>query len=66
MLGTVTIEIQLAPANILMLGVGQAAAGVTAADNTPSKTEVGRTALGGDIPRRGGVLDPERADLELR
>ena len=65
MLGTVTIEIQLAPANILMLGAGQAAAGVTAANNTPSKTEVGRAVLPGNINQRGAVLDPERADYTL-
>jgi hypothetical protein len=34
MLGTVTVEIQLAPATILMTGAAQTAAGVTAANNT--------------------------------
>ena len=45
MLGTVTVEIQLAPASILMLGAAQTAAGVTALLNTPSKNEVGRAVL---------------------
>ncbi len=35
MLGNVTVEIQLAPASILMLGAAQAAAGVTVVGNTP-------------------------------
>ena len=42
MLGTVTVEIQLAPASILMLGTVQGAAEVTVNQNTPSKNEVGR------------------------
>ena len=35
MLGTVTVEIQLAPASILMKGAAQVAAAVTAANNLP-------------------------------
>jgi hypothetical protein len=65
MLGTVTVEIQLAPASILMLGGAQAAAGVTVANNTPSKTEVGRAVLGAAIAQRGAVLAPENADYTL-
>jgi hypothetical protein len=42
MLGTVTLEIQLAPASMLMLGVPILVGGVTAANNTASKGEVGR------------------------
>jgi hypothetical protein len=46
MLETVTVEIQLAawllaPASILMLGSTQAGAGVTVANNTHKKNEVG-------------------------
>ncbi len=41
MLGTVTVEIQLAPASILMTGAAQAAACVTIVNNTPSRTELG-------------------------
>ena len=65
MLGTVTIEIQLAPANILMLGAAQAAAAVTVANNTPSKTEVGRAAIGAAIAQRGAVLAAETEDYTL-
>ncbi len=36
--GTVTVEIQLAPASIFMLRATQAAVGVTIVGNTPSKT----------------------------
>ena len=65
MLGTVTVEIQLAPATILMLGVGQAAAGVTAANNTASKNEVGRAVISADIAKRGATLAAETADYTL-
>jgi hypothetical protein len=65
MLGTVTVEIQLAPASILMTGAAQAAAGVTIANNTPSKTEVGRAAIAANIGQRGAVLPPETADYTL-
>ena len=64
MLGTVTIEIQLAPASILMLGKAQVAAAVAAADNLPSKTEVGRGA-GVAVAQRGAVLAAETADYTL-
>jgi hypothetical protein len=53
MMGTVTIEIQLAPASILMLGAAIAGADVTVANNTPSKTEVGRAVLGAATGVRG-------------
>ncbi len=56
MLGTVTVEIQTAPATILMPGVAQTAAGVTFANNTTSKTEVGRAARTADIAQRGVFL----------
>ncbi len=67
MLGTVTVEIQLAPASILMLGAAQTAAGVTVNDNTPSKNEVGRAVLGAAIAQRtvGATLAPETADYTL-
>ena len=65
MLGTVTVEIQLAPASILMLGVAQANVDVTVALNTPSKNEVGRTVLGEATGLRGAALAPERADYTL-
>ena len=67
MLGTVTVEIQLAPASILMLGVAQTAAGVTVNDNTPSKNEVGRAVLGAAIAQRaaGATLAAETADYTL-
>jgi hypothetical protein len=64
MLGTVTVEIQLAPASILMLGSEQVAAAVTAANNLPSKTEVGRGA-GVAVAVRGLILPAERADYTL-
>ena len=65
MLGTVTIEIQLAPASILMLGAAQANAGVTIVNNTASKTEVYRAVLGANVALRGGVLAAETADYTL-
>ena len=64
MLGTVTVEIQLAPASILMKGAGQVAAEVTAANNLPSKTEVGRGA-GVAVAQRGAVLAAETEDYTL-
>ena len=65
MLGTVTVEIQTAPATILMTGVAQTAAGVAIADNTPTKTEVGRAAIAAADAQRGAVLAPETADYTL-
>ena len=69
MLGTVTVEIQLAPATILMTGAAQTAAGVVVGTattgNTPSKTEVGRAAIAADIAKRGSVLAAETADYTL-
>jgi hypothetical protein len=65
MLGTVTVEIQLAPASILMLGILQVAAEVTVAGNTGSKTEVGRAILGAATGLRGAILPAERADYTL-
>jgi hypothetical protein len=68
MLGTVTIEIQLAPASILMLGVATSATGtadgVTVAANGPSKIEVGRTDIAANTGR-GAVIAGERADYTL-
>jgi hypothetical protein len=66
MLGTVTVEIQLAPASILMLGVEPTAAAVAAADNLASKTEVGRGAGVAAAQRAAGdVLAAETADYTL-
>ena len=65
MLGTVTIEIQLAPASILMLGVANAAADVSVANNTPSKNEVGRAVLAAATGVRGAALAAEIADYTL-
>ena len=66
MLGTVTVEIQLAPASILMLGAAQVAAAVTKAANTASKTEVGRALIGdGGVAQRGATLAAETADYTL-
>ena len=65
MLGTVTIEIQLAPASILMLGVASTNGGVSAANNTASKTEVGRAALTIDTGFRDAPLPAETADYTL-
>jgi hypothetical protein len=66
MLGVVTIEIQLAPSSILMEGAKTVAGAVTQADNTPSKTEVGRdTIASGGIAQRGTALAPENADYTL-
>ncbi len=52
MLGTVSVEIQLASSSILMTGATQAVAGVTIINNTPSETEVGRAATGANIAQR--------------
>jgi hypothetical protein len=65
MLGTVTIEIQLAPANILMLGVNPVASPVTVAENTPSKNEVGRAVIGADIAARAAATAAEALDYTL-
>jgi hypothetical protein len=59
MLGTV------APATILMTGAAQTAAGVAIADNTPTKTEVGRAAIVAAIAQSGAVLAAETADYTL-
>jgi hypothetical protein len=63
-LGTVTVEIQLAPANILMLGAEPVAAAVTAANNQPSKLSVGRGA-GVAVAQRGAVLPSQSANYTL-
>jgi hypothetical protein len=65
MLGTVTIEIQLAPPTILMLGSAIADADVTVANKTPSINEVGRAVLGAATGVRGAPLAPEVADYTL-
>ena len=65
MLGTVTVEIQLAPASILMLGVAPVAGAVTVANNTPSKTEVGRAVLGAEVAARTAAIAAETADYTL-
>ena len=65
MLGTVTVEIQLAPASILMLGVAPVAGAVTVANNTPSKTEVGRAVLGAEVAARAAAIAAETADYTL-
>jgi hypothetical protein len=67
MLGTVTIEIQLAPASILMLGTAITANDVPfgANGNTPSKLEVGRAALTVNTGVRGAALAAETADYTL-
>ena len=68
MLGTVTVEIQLAPANILMLGTATSALstsdGVTVAVNKTSKDEVGRAAIT-DNTGRSAVVAAEREDYTL-
>ena len=48
-----------------MTGAAQAAAGVTIANNTPSKTEVGRAVIGANIAHRGAILAAETADYTL-
>ena len=65
MLGTVTVEIQLAPASMLMTGTAVAAGALTFANNHPSKDEVGRDRLTADIAVRGAVLAAETADYTL-
>ena len=68
MLGTVTIEIQLAPATILMLGTPTFAlgeAGITAALNGDSKLEVGRNLLANPILPNANIVPGERADYTL-
>jgi hypothetical protein len=65
MLGTVTIEIQIAPASILMLGTNPSATGVTIVENTPSKLEVSRPNIGADIAARAAVTAGETADYTL-
>lgn len=66
MLGTVTVEIQLAPATILMTGTEPDATAVTEALNEPSKTEVGRgggTAVA--LRGAGAEVAAETADYTL-
>jgi hypothetical protein len=69
MLGTVTIEIQLAPANILMLGTPtfeyEENTGVTIEDNTPYKVAVGRDVLTQNTGRNANGIPEERADYIL-
>jgi hypothetical protein len=67
MLGTCTIEIQLAPASILMLGTTISNADVPfgTPGNTPSKTEVGRAALTANTGQRTIALAAETADYTL-
>jgi hypothetical protein len=65
MLGTCTIEIQLAPSSILMLGTAISNADVTVANNTPSKNEVGRAVLGAATGQRTIALAAETADYTL-
>ena len=65
MLGTVTIEIQLAPASILMLGTNPTATGVTIVENTASKNEVGRALIAADIAARAAAIAGETADYTL-
>jgi hypothetical protein len=67
MLGTCTIEIQLAPVSILMLGTAITANDVPfgANGNTPSKLEVGRAALTVNTGVRGAALAAETADYTL-
>jgi hypothetical protein len=69
MLGTVTVEIQLAPASILMTGTAQTAAGVAVGNattgNTPSKNEVGRAPISAAIAQRGATLAAENPDYTL-
>jgi len=75
-LGTVSVEITLAPASMLMLGAPITAAGVTVANNTSAKNDVGRALLGAnvtayadqaayDAENANNVLDNETADYEL-
>jgi hypothetical protein len=66
LLGTVTLEIQLAPASMLMLGTPIVAGGVTGANNTATKTEVGRAAIGDIAARAANTAQaPEVADYTL-
>ena len=48
-LGTVSVEITLAPASMLMLGKAVEAGAVTNGNNQPSKREVGRNFIGANI-----------------
>ena len=66
MLGTVTVEIQLAPASILMQGTEIVAGAVTQANNDATKGEVGRTQIAaGGFAARGAALAAENADYTL-
>jgi hypothetical protein len=64
MLGTVTVEIQLAPASMLMLGVAQSAAAVTDVNNLVSKTE-DRRGAGVAVVQRGSFLPAKTADYTM-
>jgi len=66
-LGTVTIEIQLAPSSILMLGTPITAADVPfgTTGNTPSKLEVNRAPLTANTGVRASPLAGENADYTL-
>ena len=55
-LGIVSVEIVLAPSSCLILGIPTVAGGVTAANNLPGRTEVGRAAIGADIAALGAGL----------
>ncbi len=66
MLGTVTVEIQLAPASISMQGCDIVAGAVTQALNNVTKGEVGRTQIAaGGIAACAGALAAENADYAL-
>jgi len=75
-LGTVSIELTMAPASMLMVGPGITAGSVTAANNTPSKNDIGRAVIGATIAayaddaaftaaNTNGKLNAENADYEL-
>jgi hypothetical protein len=69
MLGTVTIEIQLAPASMLILGTATEATadneGVTIAQNSTSKDQVGRADRLANTGRNAAAIAAERADYTL-
>jgi hypothetical protein len=62
MLGTVTIEIQLAGPNILMLDSAIRAGEVTVANDTPSENQVGRGVLGAATGACGAAFAAEQPD----
>ena len=69
MLGTVTIEIQLAPASMLILGTATEATadneGVTIVQNAKSKDQVGRADRLANTGRNAAAIAAERADYTL-